>query len=324
MPPHQDLPLCPSLNPGLRSIAARQCGLLSSSQLAVSGVSRAAIVRKVKRGLWQRPTRGVVDVGLVPFAELPLDVRAKRSVVLALLAYGPRAVAVGLSALILHQSWGVPAGAAPTITVPGTTHRAGRSGLVVRRFGFDDIVTVGGFRAVNPVVALAQAMPEVAARTALGLIDSVLNRQLIARHEVAQVRARAAGRRGAARLRSVWGMVDGRRASPPESWAWFDLCEAGLRPTDVQVVIRDEAGQFLARADIGFHLDDGTWLLIEINGREYHDGWDAIVADGRRISALHATGRVTVLTYVSADLGPHGLMVRQVGTFLAERRWRTS
>lgn len=270
-----------------------------------------------------RPTCGVLDVGQTPVSELDLASRARRAVVLALLAYGPRAVAVGPSALVLHGVWGIPPETAPTIALPGRCSRRPRDGIRVRRFGVDErIVDVDGFRTVEPVLALAQSVVEMSPRAALAVLDSAMNRGVIDAAGLVEVERTTRRRRGCRRIAGVWGMVDGRRESPPESWAWFDLTAAGLRPTDVQVTICDAQGDFLARGDLGYELADGQWLLLEINGRAYHQEWSSVVNDHHRQNGLTMTGRVQTVTYFASDLGASGLMVRQVGTYLAGRTWR--
>jgi very-short-patch-repair endonuclease len=86
------------------------------------------------------------------------------------------------------------------------------------------------------------------------------------------------------RARRRLGLVDPRAGSPPESWARVFLVIAGYR-VDVQVFI-DEVGWI----DI---LVDG-WLVIEIDGREYHAGERAFANDRRRDRAAYPQGYVVI------------------------------
>lgn len=326
MPEHRDSsPIADRLlTPALRGLALRQCGLLSTRQLRDGGLAKSTVYR-LAGGRWRRPVPGVIDFGDLAVEQLGLGVRARRAVVLALLALGPQAVAVGLSALILLGVWGVPSGTAPMVALPAGAYRSHRSGIRVRRFHPGDRVqTVDGFRTAEPTLALAQAIVEVSPRVALALLDSALNRGVIGTDQLSRVRELARGRRGARRIVSIWGMVDGRRESPLESLACFDLTLVGLPPTSVQVVVRDADGQFLARGDLGYELDDGRWLLIELLGREFHEGWDRVKADGQRLNQMALTGKVSVLTYSASDLGADGQMVRDVRRFLEGHTWRAA
>lgn len=172
---------------------------------------------------------------------------------------------------------------------------------------------LGDLLAAHPIDALAQCVPRCDPRTALGLLDSALHRRVISEADLPRIRELVARRRGAPGLTPIWVVVDGRRASPPESWAWYDLTAAGYRPTDIQVVLRDGAGDVLSRGDIGFRLPDGTWLLLEINGHEYHDD---VVRDAIRRNGVVGVGGARMLDYWSNHLGPTGLMLRQVAATL--------
>ncbi|WP_146197097.1 type IV toxin-antitoxin system AbiEi family antitoxin domain-containing protein [Serinibacter arcticus] len=288
-------------------LATTQHGLLTSSQLAMCGVSVAVAKRRVLTGRWRRPTRGVYDVASSSPLQLRPDARHRRAAALALLAFGGRATAVGFSALACHGVWGLPVHS-PEVTCGSA--RSDRDGLRCREVSLTrSPVQVGAFRCAHPVDALAQALPRCSPRTALGMLDSALHRQVVTEEEVAEVRALLVGRRGAAGLAVVWALVDGRRESPLESWAYYDLDAAGLRPTDIQVRIVDASGVLVARGDIGFRLPDGSWLIVELNGREYHG---VAVRDDTRRNAVVATERARVLDYWAEHLGVGGTMVRQV------------
>lgn len=103
--------------------------------------------------------------------------------------------------------------------------------------------------------------------------------------------------------------------APAESWAYADLHAAGLPPTDVQVVFRDGSSGVVARADIGFELDDGSWYLIEIDGREHHPLWARARDDDRDnrlvTAALTSGTRASVVRRRTSALGYRGVMVRE-------------
>ena len=153
-------------------------------------------------------------------------------------------------------------------------------------------------------------------------MDSALHRGVITLDDLATLKARLRGRRGARRLTDIWPLVDSRRESPLESWACFDLHTAGLVPTDIQVTFTDEAGRVLARADIGFELEDGSWHLVELDGRDYHLRPAADdLRDNALVLAVARSHRATVVRYRSEHLGSRGRLVRETREALAGRTW---
>lgn len=308
----------PALAPAARALARHQHGLLTTRQCREHGVTATVAERRVRTGRWRRPTRGVYDVAGLRPVQLPPAVRHRRAAILALLAYGADAVAVGPSALALLEVWGLPTTVTPQCALPGADRRQSRDGLRCRRFEVGTAtVLVDGF-VVDPALALAQSIVEVTPRTALGLIDSALHRGVISTEQLPVVRDLTRGRRGSAALAQLWELVDGRRESPLESWAYVDLHEAGLTPTDVQVEVRNAAEVLVARGDIGFELDDGEWLLVELKGREFHL---EAAADDRRRNRLVVAGGTRSLEYWSRDLGPRGPLVSDLGDLLTGRAW---
>lgn len=243
---------------------------------------------------------------------------------IALLAYGPNAIAIGPSALALHGVQGLPATMSPEVTVPGGGPRRDRGGVRCRECVVPEtVVSADGFRTVDPVVSLAQTLVQLAPREALGVLDSALHLELLGGESLTQVRRLAHRLRGPSRhrlpeLEAVWEMADGRRASPLESWAYWDLVAAGLQPTDIQVEIRDPQRRLVARGDIGFLRRDGTWLLIELQSRQNHSDVDAVIDDGERRDDVMLEEH-TVLEFWAIHLGVRGRMVQRVAQHLERR-----
>lgn len=243
---------------------------------------------------------------------------------IALLAFGPRAIAIGPSALALHGVQGLPPAMSPEVTVPGGGPRRDRGGVRCREcIGSETVVSPDGFRTIDPIVALAQTLVQLAPREALGVLDSALHLQLLRGEDLTQVRRLTHRLRGPSRhrlpeLEAVWELADRRRASPLESWAYWDLVAAGLQPTEIQVEIRDSQRRLVARGDIGFLRRDGTWLLIELQGRRNHVDADAVIDDGERRDDVMLEEH-TVLEFWAIHLGAHGRMVRRVAQHLERR-----
>ncbi len=299
------------LTAAARATARAQCGLISTAQLATAGVSTSTISRRVRAADWPLAASGVVDLA-VPMAEKPsVRYREKRSVHRALLALGPNAVAVGYSALVLHGVQGLPVDHEPEVALRGTCHAPSREGIRVRRFTLERVVQMDGLPAEPLVQALAHAALRSGPMIALGLIDSALHQHLIDEEDVTAIWRLTRGRRGARALAPMWRLIDRRRESPLESWAYWTLTRAGLEPTDIQVEIVDASGRLLARGDLGYQLQDDTWLLVDMHGREPHESWDKVRSDAWRTNTLSADPSILPLTAFNEDL-KNGRLVETV------------
>lgn len=154
--------------------------------------------------------------------------------------------------------------------------------------------------------ALIQALPEWPRDTVVAVPDSMLNRSLITPDELLEVRRAVRGRRGAASLHSWWPLVDGRAQSPLETGARLQCFDAGLPAPSLQVAIGlDNAG--IARGDLGWRRSDGTCVLVEIDGREFHDNPEAVFHDRRRQNSIALAGRHTLLRFTGRDLAQRTL-----------------
>jgi len=254
----------------------------------------------------------VYDVSPVP-DELRLpDERRRRAAWLAMLAFGPDAVAVGPCALALHGVNGLPAVVVPEIALPWGKPAHPRDGIRPRYFDKFATTVVGGRRIAGLDAALVQALPELPRSCAVAVLDDVLHRRAVDDERLARIRAAIRGRRGAAAVDGWWGLVDRRAESPLETEARLACVDDGIPPDELQVEIYDSVGQLLGRGDLGWRLRDGRWLLAEIDGRSIHDAPAAIYHDRLRQNRLVASGRVELLRFTKADLGPHGVLVTTV------------
>ena len=129
----------------------------------------------------------------------------------------------------------------------------------------------------------------------VALGDAALHRELVTKAELESVVEWGAGRRGVVGARRALRMLDGRAESPMESWVRVVLLVAGLPHPEVNAVIRDSSGGWLARADLLYRQ---ARLVIEYDGR-VHLTERQRRADLRRRNLLTAEGW-TVL-YVTAD-----------------------
>ena len=101
--------------------------------------------------------------------------------------------------------------------------------------------------------------------------------------------------------------------SPLEVFGLLALRSLGLPWPELQFVIRDEAGRFVARVDAAW---PNAWLIVEFDGAAYHRTPRQREADGRRRERLASLGwHVVVLQ--QRDLS--GTRLRQAGEELRAR-----
>lgn len=235
-----------------------------------------------------------------------------------LLAYGPDAVAVGRSALVLHGVEGLPGTLSPEVALPRASNRRDRGRLAVRQFDHGmRTVRIAGRRVATLEWALAQAVPELGRRHALAVVDSALHQRLLTRRRLEWAHDLARGRRGVASRHDIFELADGRAESALESFARLDLVDGGIPPDTLQLPLLDADGRRRARGDLAWRLPRGRHLVVETDGAEYHSAPEAVRADHRRQNRIVSSGKVDLLRFGFADLDR---VVEDVRSFLARAR----
>ncbi|MCF4122361.1 endonuclease domain-containing protein [Antribacter sp. KLBMP9083] len=125
------------------------------------------------------------------------------------------------------------------------------------------------------------------------------------------------GRPGAETAHAWFGEVDGRSESVLESFARLECVDAGVPPDDLQHEFFDESGRFLGRADLAWKLPGSRWLVVEIDGDEFHSSRMARSRDAERQNGLVSDGRIVVLRYTYDHLRHRGHVGEQVRSTLA-------
>lgn len=310
--PHPATVVTLSTPPSLARLARHQCGLVTGAQCDAVGMDHDARSRRVRRGLWERPTRGVFDTA--PDRPRGHSETRRRDVELALLAYGPGAVTVGTSSLVLHGNTGLPLRPVPTVALPGGSPRASRSGLVVTQHtGFTTTIAAGR-PATTLDWAILQSVPRLDRLHLVAILDSALRDGLTA----GRLEAISRGKRGATRLMDALRLADARSESILESSARLQCHDAGIPPDALQLPIRDGTGRVVARGDLAWRLGQDRWLVVEIDGQDVHGTVDAVYRDRSRQNMLMASGRYTVLRFTAADLARPGYVPRQIRAALRQ------
>jgi hypothetical protein len=328
------------LPPAVLALARRQAGLVSAAQLADAGLDARRTREKVAQGQLVRACRGVYDVEPTPPSRRtpewarrrgwpePGDVLAegrRRTALLALLARGPLAVAVGLAALALHGVQGLPLAYRADVVIRTTAPRGPGGAGRVRRFrGTARTTTADGWAVAPLPEALAQAVLALSTHPrgrdhAVAIMDDVLHRGLLTPAGLREARRFTWHRPGAQATRPWWELADGRAESPAETWARLSCRDAGIPPDALQLDRRDAAGRFVGRVDMAWRLADGTWLLVEIDGQAVHGRPGALVRDADRQNRLLTGG--DVLLRFSGSAAWRGEVAPGVAAVLRPRGW---
>lgn len=312
----------------LLSLAAAQEGLVNKAQCDAAGVNKHAVALLIREGRWTRIARCVYDTDPEP-VEVRLrdghhdDVR-RRAAWIGMLAV-PDGIATGACALALLGIGGLPADLVPEAARPGGMYASVGAGIVLRRYRSFAEVPYRGRQIAALVPALAQALPYLARYEAVAVLGDALRKDLLDDAGLQRVRELVGGRRGAAQVHGLFGLVDERDGSIAETHARLSFVDHGV-PPDGQQVTFVAGGVALARVDFVWILPDGRYVVVEIDGRAFHSGEAMLADDAARQNGLLATGRLIVLRFPAARaLGDGG---RSVGNEMAERLarlgWRPS
>lgn len=187
-----------------------------------------------------------------------------------------------VSALALHGAWSPPE-RGMHLVLP--SHASGRR-LTMR--GLPDLAVPhwhpkaaasGSAFAVAPIgLAVEHLLVCEEPRFVVAVLDSLLQRRMIGSNRLAAIMAA-----GPQRTRPLLHHLDPRAESGIESLVRFGLAVAGL-PCRVQVVLRD-------RSRVDLMVDD--WLVIEVDGREWHTG-ERFAHDQVRAATIMRDGLLVV------------------------------
>ncbi|ACZ31931.1 hypothetical protein Xcel_2924 [Xylanimonas cellulosilytica DSM 15894] len=307
----------------LLETARLQVGLVSTAQCVAAGVGRQRVGRLVEAGVLVRRRRRVYEVaGALPPPSsdgAAMDRARLQRAIEGPLAHGPTAVATGLAALVLAGAQGAPLDLTPEVAFPrGSSSAATTTGVRIRRTPVRAVMSRHGVHYVLPGIALAQVVPEVERWRAVALMDSVRSRKILTERQFERARASTFGRRGAARTRAWWDECDPRSESPAETKARLDCTAAGIPPDVLQLPVRS-SGREPPRIDLAWRLPDGTWLLVEVDGIEWHQDRRDVLRDLTRQNRIVTSG--TLLRRYTGTEAMNGTLVREVGAILTAKAW---
>lgn len=305
----------------LAALARGQSGLVSVDQAEAFGLADASRRRLMASGRWTRVATNVFDTGQVDPRLHPLDTARLRAPWLGLLSVRGSA-AVGLGALAMLGAQGLPRQIPAEVALPRARHGRNRDGIRVRQYNFAmHTRVVGNRRVAAPEWALAQALPDLDRFQAVAVMDSMLHRGILDTDELARAHDHARGHPGIATRHDWFDQADGRAESPPESRARLMADDAGITPDDLQRDLFDDSGAFLGRGDLLWYLGDGRWLVVEVDGAEFHTGDQALRRDTIRQNGLIASG-TTILRFYPDALRHPGPYITRLRPLLDRYSWR--
>jgi hypothetical protein len=282
-------------------------------------VTSARRRRLVAAGRWTRVTHAVFDTDPTPPRNRAdaHDHLRRRRVWAALLAHGPDAVAVGASALAMFGVQGLPVDLTAEVALPRGRFGRARTGGVVRQYEAGPVLRVRGAPVTGPELALAQAVPAWSRRRAVAVLDSALHQRVVTREGLCRAHELARGRRGVARTHDWWDLAREEAESPLETWARLEALDAGCPPDRLQVRVEDADGRFLGRGDLGWHLPDGRWFVVEADGEGVHATPRALFHDRSRQNAMVTAGSAVVVRVTYRDLLVEGRVGAHIARALA-------
>ncbi len=233
------------------------------------GVGDVRLAGLVRRGDIERLRQGVYAIRR-PEPPRP-DERAARHIICARAALSHHAsgfVASHLTAAALH---GLPLPLGPTglvhLTAVGATQRS-RDAPGVKIHHSDsalaEVVMVADVAVTSVARTVADSLRCWGPRVSVPIVDAALHCGLVTTKEIEEELDRQRRWKGRPRALRSLRLVDGRRESWLESYAFVRFDEWGVAPPEPQVWIEDLGGHGLGRVD-GAWLEDAT--VLELDGK---------------------------------------------------------
>lgn len=290
---------------GQPSAAPNPAAVLSVEQTLPLGLNYADVRRRQNAGELVRRFRGVYSLpttGVHPDDEAELLLRAAHA------HLGPESTLVLGSALRMHGIAGVVGRTIPQLAVPPGLEKHQRPGVQIHvwQIADDQRVYVEGLPVTSIHRTLADTTRHLPRLQAVSCLDSALHLGAVTVDDLQQVRALMRRRRHcvAGRARLAEARIGAQ--SPLETRVRLRATDGGFPPDALQVPITTANGTVIGYGDIGYHLPNGTWLVVEADGRAVHELPEAILHDRHRQNAFTGQAGAATIRFTWADtLAPH-------------------
>ncbi|WP_433389099.1 DUF559 domain-containing protein [Micromonospora sp. KLBMP9576] len=271
---------------------------MTLGQARAAGLTVHEVHRLCRAGRWRAVARG----GYLIDADLHDGVPRRARIRAAVASFGPAAVAVLGTAAELHRIAGSRVGDEIHLSVPGPAARPARLAhpeVIVHQLVLPprQLVRVHGIAATGALRTVADVILREGRYAAVAVLDSALNRGLVADDDLSSVARLVRGRRGAVAARRHLAEADGRAQSPLETRVRLRCVDGHVPPDALQVEVRDGDGYLLGIGDLGWRTHR---LIAEADGRGPHGTPEAAFADRRRQNRLVNAGW-TVLRFTWSD-----------------------
>jgi len=273
------------------AIAASQHGVVTTAQLASAGLSRDAIVHRVRVGRLRRLHRGVYLVG-------PLTGPLTKEMA-ALFACGERAA-------LSHATAGARGGLLPDspvvhVSAAGNLRRHGGVRVHrVARLHSADITVRDGCRLTTPARTLADLASHLATRELQRAVEEAQVQRLVTRHELLTL---LPSRSSPALRRAIEDHQEPALTRSEAERRLLDLIRSAQLPPP-------RTNTRVGRYEVDFFWPDQR-LVVEVDGFAFHSTRAAFERDRLRDANLHAAGRrVMRVTWRQIAREPEALIAR--------------
>lgn len=154
-----------------------------------------------------------------------------------------------------------------------------------------DICLVGVVRVTTPLRTALDLGCKLSRRPALAALDGFMREYGVTRDEMLAELPRYRRRRGVVQLRELVALADERAESPGESWTRLSIIDAGLPAPDPQHWVCVN-GRKTYRLDLAYPR---SRVVVEYDGREFHEPARRKAADGRRRKWLRDHGWTVIV-----------------------------
>jgi hypothetical protein len=241
-----------------QSFTRRQAGLAGVSDADLAQLVQSGCLVRVRRGVFARPD------------DVAPEERASRHVDLVRAALDGRRAVYMASHLSAVAVYGLPLPLAPvdTVHLTGLSPQARskrRPGLWLHHADsyVSDARVQDGLLVSSPARTVADCLRVFSPRVSVPVADAALHREMVTRDELLLEMAMQCHWTGRLRADSAVPLVDGRRETWLESYAFVRLAEWDVPLPQPQVEVFDETGRFVARTD-GAWVEDAT--VLELDG----------------------------------------------------------
>lgn len=228
------------------------------------GLSDVRLASLVSRGHLVRLRRGT-------YARALEDRSRDRYLTASIAALSEQRSAHSLSLLSAVALWDLPLPLGPVDTahltkLSGAARSRRVPGLVVHHAdsSVTDVTELDGIPVTTAARTVADCLRAFGPRISVPIADAALHRKLTSIDDIVVQLAMQCHWPGRSMSDQSLDIVDGRRESWLESFAFVRFVEWGVDLPQPQVAVFDERGDFVARVDAGW-LEDGT--MLELDGK---------------------------------------------------------